>query len=1129
MKKGSKLKIFLIIIIIFLLLLETLPSVYSSPNDGVSGSASDYGILQALDDVLSDKETKLNSPEIENETKARLNQMKLVEFKNNSYDLNYQVDSIQAIDHRDFEPIIFNELVNSELIDFTTIIDFLLNRPLNYYIFTKSYDKITWTEAMVRPSLDAPFRWKYIDVDHNQSNGNEIRARFDVVLDSWKFDPEFIPSLPPSFGTFSIKAGLGLNITREVNRTFPLELYILKSISYEGENYIWITGAEFDQTPGEYKSVLLAETIEFGKIRERIRQISFPNIIQQIVNTTLAEINGPYSLKYDSDIDLKKFNIMAGLAKYENLSLTAKNWLVFLTTPADGFDYVSRSGEVWVDSSNVQQPIDQLRWTSGVNDPSGRNKIPIHLRIRYGEMRKYFIFADVGLINVPEMFTLDLDYNKVEKGKNVTVLDYSAADVLSELNYTSYLYPDYQLDPMNGNCTHIVLKEVPKKFHMELTSDIGRDINTTLYNDPKIGIMANIINNMVVRIANRFYRVGKYLKLAAEGILDLPTEDGWAVVNAFDEQFKEVSFYQTSSEYLITPGNFISFFNISNNPGTSDSSNYSNNTDSNQTNGQNIVDYAISGRITNLKWANLTFGKPLELELRALNGNSFQGLLIDGENSAHIHFSNLPKYIKIANFENYSLYSTVDPEVEYENEKGTIIDQFSFTSRFEQMLLRLEIEHIPGGLEFSRNDKIVHFSAIEDNYIGGLDYFITSDLSLTIYQMNIGDNVFIFQDEEYITSTGKLSGLKTLTYDSSEDGYFELKRNEETPFHIMLIDNKTEHTKAKVILDPLPSNLKVDLPGLVRQSNIEIPDITNLASSLDYSEMVFILGKLGEQAIHLLGNVSEYLIESIGNIGQNFSISYELEDFGQTMDIIAEIERGGIQPGVIQQNPYSTSTDEILGHEIGWTHGIYMKQDVYEGEEILRGHLYLQGMPKTGKLSTTFEFNSTIVDLEFKDYYPRYNWLLIDLKGIQDRDVNVFFQHIPEGVDLLASVDLTTNLEIGGEMTGEVDILFTDIGEKYFVCNERLAIGEFNNLASEISGVPLPGMRLPDSLAMFNARLVTALANVIRKPPILGMAVDQMRTMKEGFEADGGKAERELGLRYTPIRTALEEAIAACR
>jgi hypothetical protein len=41
------------------------------------------------------------------------------------------------------------------------------------------------------------------------------------------------------------------------------------------------------------------------------------------------------------------------------------------------------------------------------------------------------------------------------------------------------------------------------------------------------------------------------------------------------------------------------------------------------------------------------------------------------------------------------------------------------------------------------------------------------------------------------------------------------------------------------------------------------------------------------------------------------------------------------------------------------------------------------------------------------------------------------------------------------------------------------------------------------------------------------MSKDQIKVMREGFRVDGSKAERELGISYTPIRVALEEAIAS--
>ncbi len=100
-----------------------------------------------------------------------------------------------------------------------------------------------------------------------------------------------------------------------------------------------------------------------------------------------------------------------------------------------------------------------------------------------------------------------------------------------------------------------------------------------------------------------------------------------------------------------------------------------------------------------------------------------------------------------------------------------------------------------------------------------------------------------------------------------------------------------------------------------------------------------------------------------------------------------------------------------------------------------------------------------------------------------------------------------------------------NIGEKYLAAKDQLSLKEINKMISEISGVPLPKMRLPDPLVMINARLLTWLANVIKKPPLWGMSIDQIRTMKEGFRIDGRKAERELGISYTPVRIAIEEAI----
>jgi hypothetical protein len=60
-----------------------------------------------------------------------------------------------------------------------------------------------------------------------------------------------------------------------------------------------------------------------------------------------------------------------------------------------------------------------------------------------------------------------------------------------------------------------------------------------------------------------------------------------------------------------------------------------------------------------------------------------------------------------------------------------------------------------------------------------------------------------------------------------------------------------------------------------------------------------------------------------------------------------------------------------------------------------------------------------------------------------------------------------------------------------------------------------------------SARVLTGLADLVKRAPILDMAFDQVNLMMQGFLVDGSKAERELGLKYTPLRVGVEEAIAS--
>lgn len=102
-----------------------------------------------------------------------------------------------------------------------------------------------------------------------------------------------------------------------------------------------------------------------------------------------------------------------------------------------------------------------------------------------------------------------------------------------------------------------------------------------------------------------------------------------------------------------------------------------------------------------------------------------------------------------------------------------------------------------------------------------------------------------------------------------------------------------------------------------------------------------------------------------------------------------------------------------------------------------------------------------------------------------------------------------------------------NVGERYCLVSECLTFGEINTLVAELAHVRLPLLKLPDWLTLANAYLATGLANLTGKPPLLDMALEQIRFMCQGMRADGSKAARELGLAYTPIHEVIRRIIAS--
>jgi dihydroflavonol-4-reductase len=101
-----------------------------------------------------------------------------------------------------------------------------------------------------------------------------------------------------------------------------------------------------------------------------------------------------------------------------------------------------------------------------------------------------------------------------------------------------------------------------------------------------------------------------------------------------------------------------------------------------------------------------------------------------------------------------------------------------------------------------------------------------------------------------------------------------------------------------------------------------------------------------------------------------------------------------------------------------------------------------------------------------------------------------------------------------------------NLGQKYILNACNMTWREANEMVAEAAGVKVPALRLPDALTVASSYVLTGVSAITGKPPLLDLSVDQVALMKQGCMADGSKAERELGLIYTPMYEAFKEAVA---
>lgn len=98
------------------------------------------------------------------------------------------------------------------------------------------------------------------------------------------------------------------------------------------------------------------------------------------------------------------------------------------------------------------------------------------------------------------------------------------------------------------------------------------------------------------------------------------------------------------------------------------------------------------------------------------------------------------------------------------------------------------------------------------------------------------------------------------------------------------------------------------------------------------------------------------------------------------------------------------------------------------------------------------------------------------------------------------------------------------VGECYILGHENLRLRTLLGLLHELTGLPMPRLRVPYPVALSVAALSELAAILTRRPPRASLTGVRLARSPTAFDA--GKAVQELGLPQSPIRRALGDAVA---
>ncbi|MCK4717353.1 MAG: hypothetical protein KAT70_01695 [Thermoplasmata archaeon] len=962
-------------------LIFTLPfSVISSPAPPILGPTCDYGIQEDLLLAHNREEEYLNNASVLNDTSAFLEEWVTVEGE-----IEEPSDGlvITTVDRKyPVQPAVIGaaEEYNPEG-EYNNLLDLLRNQIRDYYVYVPHFgDDRDWHEGTLTPgnpaitalelllmgSGDFDTRWVYIDIDDDETD--DIRARMNPNLNFLNIADRF------AAGGLKLQVeDLGAGWDEKVDYT---DVFFLKGFNYS----VYIEGELVEH------SALLCSKLGFSDVPDHAifsvhaTQIEFALDLAGMLagdSAEIAEISGPVEIRWEVDEGTPDLSVqVVFIAENETVDSRLQSWFDMEIRPGSGQSYVPTTGGMNASTSDPKMGFNHIKWECPEK---------VNITMSFCEERDNTTYALIEMVGMPTELEMGLAREVVEYG-NITILQYNASSIIPFFRYKEYQYLGTRVGEITSSTplrhVYMEMENIPKMVYMEGTFDFGEEMvypNTTMGG----GILGTFVNMFIVRIISRAIRIGRTVSSIPDKILSAAGGGGYFLIDtSIQSGFDNftVSFLLTDRDipWVEDPDQYFFAF-------------------ANSTLENPAVEMIVSGRMGGLKHIGGIIGNDTHALVKILGEPDMCGYYVDESRD----------FISKVLVERIPDEMVVDVGAEGVSYQGTAGDnRLLYTSRQGEMYMQVEVNDLPSGFTMKRMDEGIDIQVPEGS-IGEVRLLVTNRTPVSLE----GSHIYIKRDPSEMTISLSLRDIAGISYNKS-DGVLVLDTEEENTFKMFLSSTgiaDEPDAYIKFLVDPLPTHFVVAVPPSLNITTIELPDVSSDEGLLTLPNMLFTISDIGSNLADAIQDALSTAVESMGEFGTSASLSYRST---QSTDITGLLLYG-----------------DINETEVSWTHGISLIQEDTLDGRAMAAKIYLPGLPTEVEIGVDTRPPHTKFDLWMKDYSPKYDWLFMDIAGIQGRDARLSLSGIPSPIDINISADISIEMgKGGGELSGVVSAQLSQNG-----------------------------------------------------------------------------------------------------